>query len=171
MKPGPSDSESSVIDYRPSLSGDLGIDSWDAIDHEYGHYVAGLAGFLGSGGLNHVLTRNIRVHQKSPLIDITDGDRQMAWNEGWADYFAVISQLVEGDARLGLRPNVGDHSFHNDLLDTIDDASYPFAAGEALGGQHIAYFLATLAERLSCDVSRRRCALQSCLIKPFENAV
>ena len=42
-----------VIVYNPYLSGDLGEDTWDVIDHEYGHYVADCVGFLSLVGPDH----------------------------------------------------------------------------------------------------------------------
>lgn len=68
--------------------------TWDWVDHEYGHYVADMSDFnnLGAGG-EHALDSN--------------SNDELAFNEGWADYYAVASQTWAGDQALGLF-GVGD---------------------------------------------------------------
>ncbi len=70
---------------------------WDVVIHEYGHLVAGTAGFFaltGSPlGWNHSLGVNARI--KNPYADYYD-DMQLGFNEGWADFYSVVAQELEG---------------------------------------------------------------------------
>jgi hypothetical protein len=71
--------------------------SWDIVIHEYGHLVAGEAGFFGlTGGppaWEHRLGENARI--TNPYADYYD-DMQLGFNEGWANFFSVVCQNVQG---------------------------------------------------------------------------
>jgi uncharacterized repeat protein (TIGR03803 family) len=68
------------------LSGDLF--HWDVIQHEYGHYVADTFGFDGSnpGTGSHVPGSHLYTNNNATAA------LEQAWNEGWADNFAVASR-------------------------------------------------------------------------------
>ena len=82
---------------------------WDVIEHEYGHYVADKLGFRGSnsGGYHD---------QYSNLLDIYNNKEKaidLAWSEGWADFFAINAQRIMINPNNFSIPNVRD-SYYND---------------------------------------------------------
>ena len=85
---------------------------WDVIEHEYGHYVADVYGLIASftGNNWHYYTKNLadEYHNKSKGIS-------MAWNEGWATYFAINVQKQMNASSMNI-PNVGDILYQ----DTVD---------------------------------------------------
>lgn len=68
-------------------------DNWDVIIHEYGHLVAGTAGFFGlTGGpwaWDHSTGENARI--TNPSADPYD-QMQLGFNEGWSNFFSVVCQ-------------------------------------------------------------------------------
>lgn len=64
---------------------DNGLD-WDAIQHEYGHYVMSKYGFAGVGGGPHSFQQNTP-KVKGPAV---------AWNEGYATFFMISTQRWGG---------------------------------------------------------------------------
>lgn len=59
-------------------------DSPDVVLHEYGHFIAHVSGFLAPAGGKHSVPFYARV------------DPRLAWNEGWATFFAVAGQNARG---------------------------------------------------------------------------
>jgi uncharacterized protein (TIGR03437 family) len=62
--------------------GELYYDSPDIVLHEYGHFLAALAGFSQLVGGDHKLGQR--------------GDPSLAWGEGWATFFAIAGQNAHG---------------------------------------------------------------------------
>ncbi len=89
------------------LSGDAF--DWDVINHEYGHYFAEIHRFSGQAGGTHKLDEHFSVRLGKPKGVL------LAWNEGWANYFGIRSQLESRAISLGI-PNVGDR-FYQDTVD------------------------------------------------------
>ncbi len=82
---------------------------WDVLEHEYGHYVASEFGFLANVG---------GIHYLGDVLAVTRGKSdgiELAWNEGWATYFAINMQKRMDASLLGI-PNVGDTKY----TDTVD---------------------------------------------------
>jgi hypothetical protein len=59
-----------------------------------------------------------------PQSGVSNG-LKLAWDEGWADYFAVSSQLLLPPQESGI-PNVGDHNY-DDLHEANPDDSFSFS--------------------------------------------
>ena len=82
-KPGDKDAH-----YEPSTLeitlAELYANSPDVVLHEYGHFIAHIARILGPAGGDHSIPFYQRV---DPII---------AWNEGWATFFAVAGQNARG---------------------------------------------------------------------------
>ena len=70
---------------------------WDVVIHEYGHLVAGTAGFFGlTGGpwaWDHRTGENARI--TNPSADPYD-QMQLGFNEGWSNFFSVVCQTIQG---------------------------------------------------------------------------
>lgn len=81
--------------------------AWDAVLHEYGHYVAATYGLANPalGRTQHSLDDNLAEFYAHK----GDGNRT-AWSEGLANYFAILVQISRGHKALGL-PGVGDDVF------------------------------------------------------------
>jgi uncharacterized protein (TIGR03437 family) len=69
---------------REIFLADLYGDSPDVVLHEYGHFLADVAGFWGPAGGDHEWPFTQRI---PPAL---------AWNEGWATFFAVAGQNAHG---------------------------------------------------------------------------
>jgi len=84
---------------------DLTAFAWDVVQHEYGHYVQGLAGFVDTPGiLPHAFDTNLTTYGDGLSKDAAD---RLAWSEAWPTFFALSAQAVEGAGALGI-PDVGD---------------------------------------------------------------
>ncbi len=99
--------------------------NWDVIEHEYGHYVAYLDGFLfnlppGSAYPDHGFGVPI------PKAQFGAG---VAWNEGWADFFSISAQLNEPAPYAVGVPGEGDTSF----TDNSVGVNYNLATGTGTG--------------------------------------
>ncbi|MEZ6035572.1 MAG: choice-of-anchor D domain-containing protein [Planctomycetaceae bacterium] len=99
----------------------LGADDWqewDVIIHEYGHLVAQEEGFfrLPTTALTHYLDYNMRI--ENPDAEGSDL-LSLAFNEGWANFFSVAAQEIEGVSN----PKV-DNFIHRDPSGII----YPYNA-------------------------------------------
>jgi hypothetical protein len=80
---------SAVETEQPDQTAILHINSaeafdWDAVDHEYGHYVEFVEGF---GYVNQGHDHSFGTHNPGGVTE--------AFDEGWADYFAVVAQQRE----------------------------------------------------------------------------
>ena len=85
---------------------------WDVVLHEFGHYVASNLGIDTSKGGLHGWEDNLgQIYGKNAGI-------QLAWSEGFATWFSLTAQIVEGVAALKI-PNAGD-----DYFDDTDDANF-----------------------------------------------
>ncbi|MDR0832350.1 MAG: hypothetical protein LBM99_05585, partial [Bacillales bacterium] len=93
--------------------------SWDVIQHEYGHFVAYNFDFGNTPGGKHYSNKNLIDEGNSKQSAI-----KLAFSEGWATYFAISSQRNLG--YLGI-PYVGD-------LDYSDLAIYPTKENDNFGG-------------------------------------
>lgn len=71
------------------------FNKWDTIIHEYGHLVAQDEGFfeIPYNALLHIRNVNSRLLHSDSAFDKV---QKLAWNEGWADFYSVIAQEVEG---------------------------------------------------------------------------
>lgn len=101
---------------------------WDVIFHEYGHYlgrVGGATNFHTPAGGAHDGGSTIPDHGKEKGV-------RMAWNEGWATFFAIAAQVEPSCTEFGIKlpavPNAGDISYHDtentnivDNLETTGD--------------------------------------------------
>ena len=86
---------------------------WDVLEHEYGHFVAYQCGFLADVG---------GIHYLDEVLAVTRGKNvgiQLAWNEGWATYFAINLQNKMNASSMNI-PNVGDENY-TDTIDAIID--------------------------------------------------
>ncbi len=80
---------------------------WDVLQHEYGHYIESCLGFLANIPLSHSSHQNLGdIYGKPTAI-------KLAWQEGWATYFAISSQVESNAISLGIS-NVGD-LIYNDI--------------------------------------------------------
>ncbi len=79
---------------------------WDAVLHEFGHYVAANLGIDDSSGGMHGFLDNLgeQYGKKKGIA--------LAWSEGFATWFSLTAQLAEGVAAMHI-PNAGD-SFYDD---------------------------------------------------------
>ncbi len=73
---------------------------WDAILHEFGHYVADIYGFTDFWPAEHDFSEN-ETDEEGKLIG-----PMLAWSEGWAHYYEIIAQKYFA-VSLGV-PDAGD---------------------------------------------------------------
>jgi len=80
---------------------------WDAVHHEYGHYVSNLYDLDDDpiGNDMHTIDENLAESYRSK-----DRGVKVAWTEGFANYFAIVVQRARGHKALGI-PAVGDENF------------------------------------------------------------
>jgi hypothetical protein len=78
--------------------------NFDAILHEFGHFISHQYNFDSSPGLDHFIHEN--------LIDTYGAKKgqRMAWSEGFADYFSVKAQVALNSVNLQIS-NCGDTFF------------------------------------------------------------
>ncbi len=88
---------------------------WDAIIHEYGHHIEDVNGFLGTTGGAHEPGHNLRFDDGVDTLQLAD--IQLAFAEGWANYFSVRAQRDERAEQLGI-PGVGDDKLGSNSLET-----------------------------------------------------
>lgn len=81
---------------------------WDAILHEYGHFVADQLGFRAPYGGEHEVGDSLSdQYGKAKGIGL-------AWNEGWADYFSLCVQRNPKFQSYDM-PGIGDTEFQTEL--------------------------------------------------------
>ncbi len=121
---------------------------WDVDMHEYGHYVQRSlhVGITASPGGGHSSENNLRFSRAAGGADLNMAGTntlnrrqadQLAWGEGWADYFAMSGQQELNSATLGIQ-RVGDTIYHDN-----NDANGTTIAGklrygiedQSIGGQ------------------------------------
>jgi hypothetical protein len=88
------DSASKTIFLRKDSVFPPGRANADVIGHEFGHYVADEAGFLTRMGETHWPGYNLRF-PAAGVQPLTMANEQAAFNEGWADCFAVAAKNGE----------------------------------------------------------------------------
>lgn len=119
------------VGVTPPVMDLLGSDAfdWDVILHEYGHFVADQFGFFDAGvSGSHSFGTN---DGEPPATKQTGVD--LAWNEGWATFFAIMAENVENVAALKI-PNAGDSAY--DDVEPTGTLHYDLAAantGDAVG--------------------------------------
>jgi len=101
---------------------DLYGDSPDAVLHEYGHFLADVAGFLAPAGGNHSWPYCQRI------------DPGLAWNEGWATFFAVAGQNARGKPAKRTYVSRHPNNFFNYSLE--DGHNKAIICEEAAGDQN-----------------------------------
>lgn len=87
---------------------------WDVIMHEYGHYVADMLSFDNDIGGDHFFEGILT----DDLNNKFDGIR-MAWNEGWATYFALSCQKYYLLNELNVINNFGYNAIGDNNYDDI----------------------------------------------------
>ncbi|MBT9316459.1 choice-of-anchor L domain-containing protein [Leptothoe spongobia] len=98
--------------YGPANRIVLGADfalNWDAILHEYGHFLADIDGLdVVVGGAHTAGTSNIfNTHSRVPSRGKRNGAR-LGWSEGLANYLGIATQVVaESEGFLPLSTNLG----------------------------------------------------------------
>ena len=117
----------SVTSFRPS-DHTIRLDrshrfEWDVILHEYGHFAARSLGIDSNPGADHAFSQNL-----GETLGKAQGIRE-AWAEGFATWFDLTAQDVEGVAALAI-PGAGDpfyddtaHGYHVDLVSDAGLAS------------------------------------------------
>lgn len=85
--------------------------SWDTALHEFGHYVADLYGLTDFWPAVHSFSMN--------LADEFGKDigTMLAWSEGFATYYSVVSQLKYAGSYTSI-PQVGDSSYNSYNIET-----------------------------------------------------
>lgn len=78
--------------------------SWDTALHEFGHYIADLYGLTDFWPANHNFSMNLADEFGKSIGSM------LAWSEGVATYFSVVSQLRYASSYTGI-PQVGDISY------------------------------------------------------------
>ncbi|MBO4770692.1 MAG: hypothetical protein J5563_07935 [Clostridia bacterium] len=108
------------------LSGDAF--DWDVLEHEYGHYVADVFNILANVGGSHYLNE---------ILALTKGKSngiKLAWNEGWATYFAINLQNKMGASSMNI-PNVGDECYSDtddaNIYYSIESVDSDYLLGES----------------------------------------
>lgn len=93
--------------------------NWDVIQHEYGHYVADTFSISNNTGGTHICNYNLSDFYEDKSIG-----KHLAWEEGFATYFAIIAQIETQSSSLNI-PGVGDEIYNVDGFSTIDlDTGY-----------------------------------------------
>lgn len=111
--------------------------SWDVLLHEYGHYVADSFDFFPLVAMQHYITENqISTIHKYDLLSLTGAKYDgccLAWQEGWAHYFSVASQIQQNAKSLGIAGvgNIGYNGYHMELNTTSDGTEVVEGKGEA----------------------------------------
>lgn len=99
--------------------------NWDVIIHEYGHLVAGDAGFFnmtGSpAGWYHSLTENNRVYNGA--AQDWDDCMQLGFNEGWSNFFSLKVQRLLGVAEVNLAADTGGYKAGDGTFREFDPES------------------------------------------------
>ncbi len=75
------------------------------IFHEFGHMVAASNGFGGGPGGDHAAGSNARATSSDGAINdggASEGNLELAFNEGWADYYAVATSDFETSSVLNI---------------------------------------------------------------------
>ena len=105
---------------------------WDVILHEYGHFAARSLGIDSNPAANHAFSANL-----GETLGKANGILE-AWAEGFATWFDLTAQDVEGVAALAI-PGAGDpfyddtaHGYHVDLVSDAGLAS--LGRGRRCGG-------------------------------------
>jgi hypothetical protein len=97
--------DNKTLEIRPQDAFD-----WDAIDHEYGHYVEV---FYGFGNVNAGKAHSLGEHNPGGVTE--------AFSEGWAGYFEVVAQQQESGQTYSNHRQAGDSSI------TSPDPNHPFS--------------------------------------------
>jgi len=74
---------------------------WDVIQHEYGHYVQDKYAFPANAGGSHTFF----------AANAKPGGPGLAWNEGWATFFAISAQVNTAATYAAGVPGVGNTSY------------------------------------------------------------
>ncbi len=97
--------DSETTNFNPGLlRGEINRDDafdWSVLLHEYGHFLASQIGVLNTTKVsdsNHLFGWNMTNHER----EIKAQGLAIAWNEGFADFFSQMVQLVMGTKKLGL---------------------------------------------------------------------
>ena len=107
---------------------------WDVIMHEYGHYVADQLGTFYPLAANHNSTSNLWDRDNWTKNNATI----LAWQEGWADYFARYAQtyMINTAHYIGAYNTgcglLGDLIYCNEISDNIENLAN--TSGEANEG-------------------------------------
>ncbi|HYF14515.1 MAG TPA: hypothetical protein VD971_05510 [Phycisphaerales bacterium] len=92
---------------------------WDVVGHEYGHFLSSLYGMENNPGGGHSSRNNLRFSRAaggddlpgSNILNRQQADR-LAWGEGWASYFGISANILEGTPALNIQ-RAGD-TIYND---------------------------------------------------------
>lgn len=123
------------IDVRIDITSGV-VWEWDVIHHEYGHYIQSIFKIAKSKGGMH--NSNWHLSERPAK----DGGQprgkyegiHMAWEEGWATYFAISLQR-EMNAKSFSIEDVGDTSYHDnhDYRNIIDDLESKYIGDNSIG--------------------------------------
>jgi hypothetical protein len=126
-------------------------DLWDAIMHEFGHYLGHMIGFLGSniGGQHNYYDSLLDYKWSEGGVQKTRTKIQAietAWSEGWATWFVIACQLDNNLSNLGIN-GVGDKNidFSHSTPVNYEDV-YPYIRKGEAGEGTITAFLLDLAD-------------------------
>ncbi|MBI9010540.1 MAG: hypothetical protein JEZ05_10995 [Tenericutes bacterium] len=127
--------------------GSDGIDNymWDTLLHEFGHYVADQNDFTGFWPASHGCEMNL-IHEFGKTIGMI-----LAWSEGWAHYFSVISQLETNASSLNI-PNVGDTDKGTYDLENVNNSGYLMGEGNEYVIAMLLYDIADLNDDGADDI-------------------
>jgi hypothetical protein len=114
--------DSETTNFNPGkLRGEINQEDafdWGVLLHEYGHFIASQIGILNTTRLSssdHSLTLNMANKEGSKAQGLA-----IAWNEGFADFFSQMVQLVMGTSSLGLSDVGGSPPIYVDYTPTED---------------------------------------------------
>jgi len=103
--------------------------NWDTLEHEYGHYVAYLGGFYAD--VPPLANGMPRPHEPLMNTPKSQGGAGLAWNEGWADFFAIFAQLDEPAPYAVVKPPPANTSYIDNSV--VPPINYNLATGTGLG--------------------------------------
>lgn len=99
--------------------------SWDIVLHEYGHYVSDVYGIYPFIAMDHDPSQNLITYAYENWVSLQpkyDGCA-LAWQEGWATYFSVSSQIQQSAQNLTI-DGVGNLFFNYQSIEVNDSTDY-----------------------------------------------